>query len=139
MGRVSNAVIIGFAGLAAFHLQTFAAIESAVQHTFQLRFVQLAAHAHAEFTRQVVNCPLQRGRQLAIRRDYFEAAVDAGHWADRDEAIACSPWETLEQCLMLGRFRGRSQVLARGAMAQVDLALRDFVAVDHAAVEAQVV
>ena len=40
---------------------------------------------------------------------------------------------------MLGRFSGRAQVFARGAVAQVHLALRYFMAVDQSAVEAQMV
>jgi len=104
-----------------------------------LCFVQLAAHTDAEFTREVVNCPLQRGGQLAVRRDDFEPTVDAGHRAYRDETVACSPREPIEQRLMFGGFGRCSQVFARGTVAQVDLALRYFVAVDEAAIEPQMI
>jgi hypothetical protein len=40
---------------------------------------------------------------------------------------------------MLGGFRGGAQVFARGAGTEVDLTGGDFVAVDQAAVEAQMI
>jgi len=136
-------------GLAAGHFEPLAAVQGSGQDVFQLFGAQLTQDPDAELTYQVADRSLQLLAQLPVRGDQLQAAIDARHGADGDEASAGSGREALDQCgagnciVALGGRRvgvGLGQALAGGAVADeycwtaARLALPN-----EAAVEAQLV
>ncbi len=86
-----------------------------------------------------MNGALELHGEAAIRRHELEAAVAAGHRAHGNESIAGATRQPIDQRLVLARLVGGAQVFAGRAMAQVYLARGDFMPVDEAPIESQVV